>query len=51
MDYARREGLALGIRQGREQGREEGIEEGRAQVIETLRAAGMDDAADLLERC
>ena len=46
MSYAKREGRA----EGRAEGIEEGIEEGVQRSIAALREAGLDEAADLLER-
>ena len=46
VDYAQKEGLAKGVEQGVRQGIEQGIE----QSIAALRAAGLHDAADLLEQ-
>ena len=56
MSYARREGLADGLREGRadglREGRADGLREGREKerksILAALRAAGFDEAADLV---
>ena len=50
MYEARKEGREMGIEEGRAEGLAEGRAEGVEQSIAALRAAGLDDAADLLER-
>lgn len=45
-----REAEARGLEAGREEGLEQGIEQGIEQSIAALREAGLDDAADLLEK-